>query len=613
MDIRGILIQDDQTENQLKFTNKKEAFNKKIELPEDSGIYQFYDEQEKLLYVGKAKNLKNRVSTYLNKGANKKASLLRNQIRYLELIITKTESDALILEQSLIRKRKPPFNVQFRDDKSYPMIHISSNKEFPEIYVSRKKQKEGVSFGPYANVNAMRKNIEIIQKVFQIRNCKDVNFRNRSRPCIEYQIGKCSAPCVGLISEKEYKQNVREAENFLNGKNKLILEDFYKKMDDYSNLQDYERARLYRDKINAIRDTQKNQSILTLYEDVDVIAISSDSFSTCLSLVQIRDGWISATKNFFPETKNLFTNEDLIEKFIASYYFESPEKEINLLTNFKISSEIVKNFKDIDKNINFIKIDNKNKFLLEIAKSQSSDRLKRKDFFDWIRPSFENLKKRLDLESLDKIEAFDISHISGSNVTASCIVFSDKGPEKKEYRSMNIKMDKNDDYLALVEAITRRIASLKKRSLPFPNLILIDGGRGQLNKVRKELENKNIKTIKLISVSKGENRKEKYDKLHIDFPKKEIELEKMKDISRLIQFMRNESHRFALTKHKARRTKTLISSDLDKIPSIGESLKKELIRHFGGMKRLKDAEINDLLKVDGVGTKKAILIRKHLN
>ena len=178
---------------------------------------------------------------------------------------------------------------------------------------------------------------------------------------------------------------------------------------------------------------------------------------------------------------------------------------------------------------------------------------------------------------------------------------------------MNIKMDKNDDYLALVEAITRRITSLKKRSLPFPNLILIDGGRGQLNKVRKELENKNIKTIKLISVSKGENRKEKYDKLHIDFPKKEIELEKMKDISRLIQFMRNESHRFALTKHKARRTKTLISSDLDKIPSIGESLKKELIRHFGGMKRLKDAEINDLLKVDGVGTKKAILIRKHLN
>ena len=613
MDIKDILIQGDQMESQLKFTSKKEVFNKNIELPENSGIYQFYDEHEKLLYVGKAKNLKNRVSSYLNKGTNKKASLLRNQIRYLELIITKTESDALILEQSLIRKKKPPFNVQFRDDKSYPMIHISSNKEFPEIYVSRKKQQEGVSFGPYANVNAMRKNIEIIQKVFQLRNCKDVNFRNRSRPCIEHQIGKCSAPCVGLISETEYKENVEEAKDFLDGKNKSILESFYKKMDDYSIHQDYERAKLYRDKINAIRDTQKNQSILTLYEDIDVIAISSDSFSTCLSLVQIRDGWISATKNFFPETKNMFTNEDLIEKFITAYYFESSEKEINLLTNYKISLETIKNFKEIDKTINFLKTNNKNKFLLEIAKSQSSDRLKRKDFYDWIAPAFENLKKRLDLKSLDKIEAFDISHISGSNVTASCIVFSDKGPEKKEYRSMNIKNDKNDDYFSLAEAISRRISSLKKRSLPFPSLFLIDGGKGQLNKVRKELENKNVKTIKLISVSKGENRNEKYDKLHIDSPKKEIELEEWKDISRLIQFIRNESHRFALAKHKARRTKTLISSDLDQIPLIGENLKKELIRHFGGMKRLKDAGINDLKKVEGVGIKKAVLIQKHLN
>ena len=196
---------------------------------------------------------------------------------------------------------------------------------------------------------------------------------------------------------------------------------------------------------------------------------------------------------------------------------------------------------------------------------------------------------------------------------ALCIVFSDKGPEKKEYRSMNIKTDKNDDYFALAEAISRRISSIKKRSLPFPSLFLIDGGKGQLNKVRKELENKNIKTIKLISVSKGENRKEKYDKLHIDSIKKEVDLEEWKDISRLIQFMRNESHRFALTRHKARRTKTLTSSDLDQIPLIGESLKKELIRHFGGIKRLKDAEINDLKKVDGVGTKKAILIQKHLN
>ncbi len=596
----------------MKFNSRKEIFNKEIELPENSGIYQFYDEYEKLLYVGKAKNLKNRVSSYLNKGSNKKASLLRNQIKYLELIITNTESDALILEQSLIRKKKPPFNVQFRDDKSYPMIHISSNKNYPEIYVSRKKQKEGSSFGPYANVNAMRKNIEIIQKVFQIRNCKDVNFKNRSRPCIEYQIGKCSAPCVGLIEEKEYRENVEGAENFLNGNNKSILENFYKKMDDYSIRQDYERAKLYRDKINAIRDTQKNQSILTLYDDIDVIAITSDTFSTCLSLVQIRDGWISATKNFFPETKNSFNNEDLLESFISSYYYDLPDNEINILTNNKISKGIIKNFSEINKYLKLIKINKKNKFLLEIAKSQSADRLKRKDFYDWVSPAFDNLKKRLDMKSLERIEAFDISHISGTDVTASCIVFSEKGPEKKQYRIMNIKNDKNDDYFSLAEAISRRINSLKKRSLSFPDLILIDGGKGQLNKVKKELASKNIKKINLISISKGENRKEKYDKLHID-SSKQIELEDWKDVSKLMQFMRNESHRFAITKHKARRAKSFVKSDLDQIPFVGKALKKELIRHFGGIKRLKDADLNELKKVNGIGSKKAFLIQKHFN
>ena len=596
----------------MKFNSKKEIFNKEIELPENSGIYQFYDEYEKLLYVGKAKNLKNRVSSYLNKGSNKKASLLRNQIRYLELIITNTESDALILEQSLIRKKKPPFNVQFRDDKSYPMIHISSDKNYPEIYVSRKKQKEGSSFGPYANVNAMRKNIEIIQKVFQIRNCKDVNFKNRSRPCIEYQIGKCSAPCVGLIEEKEYRENVEGAENFLNGNNKSILENFYKKMDDYSIRQDYERAKLYRDKINAIRDTQKNQSILTLYDDIDVIAITSDTFSTCLSLVQIRDGWISATKNFFPETKNSFNNEGLLESFISSYYYDLPDNKINILTNNKISKEIIKNFSEINKHLKLIKLNKKNKFLLEIAKSQSTDRLKRKDFYDWVSPAFDNLKKRLDMKSLERIEAFDISHISGTDVTASCIVFSEKGPEKKEYRIMNIKNDKNDDYLSLAEAISRRINSLKKRSISFPDLILIDGGKGQLNKVKKALANKNVKKINLISISKGENRNEKYDKLHID-SSKQIELQDWNDVSKLMQFMRNESHRFAITKHKSRRAKSFVKSDLDQIPFIGKALKKELIRHFGGIKRLKDADLDELKKVNGIGLKKAVLIQKHFN
>ena len=613
MVIRDFQIPEDPTENQLKFINKKEIFSKKLELPIEPGIYQFFDSEENLLYVGKAKNLKNRLSSYLNKGTNKKASNLRNRINFVELIITKSESDALILEQSLIRKKKPPFNVQFRDDKSYPIIHIATDKEFPNIYISRRKQKEGTSFGPYANVGAMRKNIEIAQKIFKLRSCKDMVFKNRTRPCIEYQIGRCSAPCTGMISKNDYQEDVRQATDFFNGKNETILKDLYKKMDGYSSKKDYERALIYRDKINAIRDTQKNQTIFTLYENVDVIGITSNSYDTCISLVQVREGWVTATKNFFPDTKNEYKKESLLVDFIESNYLNGDEKNINLLAFKPIANEVIHNLQKLDVNLNQLKLDKKNKFLLEIAESQSQDRLKRKDHFIWVQQAFENLCQKLALQKIEKIEAFDISHISGKNVTASCVSFTNKGPDKKEYRSMNITNDKNDDYLALSEAINRRINSLEKRSLPLPEIILIDGGKGQLNSVREVLKSKNLDKIKLISVSKGPDRNEKYDRLHIDDVKTSVDLNSEKEIEKLIQFMRNESHRFALYKHRARRSKSFINSDLDNIKFIGEAQKKNLIRHFGGVKRLKDADITDLLKVDGIGLKKASIIHEHFH
>ena len=613
MVIRDFQIPEDPTENQLKFINKKEIFSKKLELPIEPGIYQFFDSEENLLYVGKAKNLKNRLSSYLNKGTNKKASNLRNRINFVELIITKSESDALILEQSLIRKKKPPFNVQFRDDKSYPIIHIATDKEFPNIYISRRKQKEGTSFGPYANVGAMRKNIEIAQKIFKLRSCKDMVFKNRTRPCIEYQIGRCSAPCTGMISKNDYQEDVRQATDFFNGKNETILKDLYKKMDGYSSKKDYERALIYRDKINAIRDTQKNQTIFTLYENVDVIGITSNSYDTCISLVQVREGWVTATKNFFPDTKNEYKKESLLVDFIESNYLNGDEKNINLLAFKPIANEVIHNLQKLDVNLNQLKLDKKNKFLLEIAESQSQDRLKRKDHFIWVQQAFENLCQKLALQKIEKIEAFDISHISGKNVTASCVSFTNKGPDKKEYRSMNITNDKNDDYLALSEAINRRINSLEKRSLPLPEIILIDGGKGQLNSVREVLKSKNLDKIKLISVSKGPDRNEKYDRLHMDDVKTSVDLNSEKEIEKLIQFMRNESHRFALYKHRARRSKSFINSDLDNIKFIGEAQKKNLIRHFGGVKRLKDADIADLLKVDGIGLKKASIIHEHFH
>ena len=606
-------IIEDQMEKKLNYIKAIEVFEKKIELPEDPGVYKFFNVDFELLYVGKAKNLKNRVSSYFSKGETKKQKSLRAQINYVDLIITKTESDALILEQSIIRKDKPPYNVQFRDDKSYPIIHIATTKEFPNIFISRQKQKEGTSFGPYANVGAMRKNLEMCKKIFKIRDCKDVVFKNRTRPCIEYQIGRCSAPCVGLISKEDYKKDVEGVEYFLNGENEKFLNDLYKNMDKYSDQKDYERAILYRDKINAIRDIQKNQSILTLYKDIDVLALKKNKFSICISLVEVRNSWISNTKNFFLENQKLLANKEMLLRFIESYYLNSDEEKINLISNIDLQNHKKELENILNRKLRIIKKSKKNEPLLEIAESQAVDRIERRNNYEWIKESFSYLKEKLLLKNLRRIEAFDISHNQGSQVTASCVSFSENGPDKKNYRSMNLKLEKNDDYLALSEAVRRRLKNLKENKKSFPDLLIIDGGKGQLNSVAKELEKNNFRKINIISISKGPQRNEKYDEIHLLKPPYRIKIEGLEGCSKLIQLIRNESHRFAIKKHRLRRTKSYLKSEIDQIPSIGKKYSNLLIRHFGGTKRVKEASFEDLLKVKGIGEQKAKLLKKYLN
>ena len=606
-------IIEDQMEKKLNYIKAIEVFEKKIDLPDDPGVYKFFNVDFELLYVGKAKNLKNRVSSYFSKGETKKQKSLRAQINYVDLIITKTESDALILEQSIIRKDKPPYNVQFRDDKSYPIIHIATKKEFPNIFISRQKQKEGTSFGPYANVGAMRKNLEMCKKIFKIRDCKDVVFKNRTRPCIEYQIGRCSAPCVGLISKEDYKKDVEGVEYFLNGENEKFLNDLYKNMDKYSDQKDYERAILYRDKINAIRDIQKNQSILTLYKDIDVLALKKNKFSICISLVEVRNSWISTTKNFFLEDQKLLADKEMLLRFIESFYLNSDEEKINLISNIDLQNHKKELENILKRKLRIIKRSKKNEPLLEIAESQALDRIERRNNYEWIKKSFSYLKEKLLLKNLRRIEAFDISHNQGSQVTASCVSFSENGPDKKNYRSMNLKLEKNDDYLALSEAVRRRLKNLKENKKSFPDLLIIDGGKGQLNSVVKELEKNNFRKINIISISKGPQRNEKYDEIHLLKPPYRIKIGDLEGCSKLIQLIRNESHRFAIKKHRSRRTKSYLKSEIDQIPSIGKKYSNLLIRHFGGTKRVKEASFEDLLKVKGIGEQKAKLIKKYLN
>ena len=601
-------------EKQAQFINKKSLFEKSIDFPELPGVYKFYNKKNEILYIGKAKNLKNRVKTYLNfrKGEGKRISKLKSSIKYVETIITKTESDALILEQGLISKKRPPFNIQFRDDKSYPAIHLSTSKDFPAIYVSRQKISSNTIFGPFANVGAMRLNVGLIRSLFKIRNCKDINFKNRSRPCIEYQMNRCSAPCVGKISKEDYAFDVKNTINFLSGDTSNIIEGLQKKMDFYSKKKDYERAAIYRDKVQSIRDTQKKQNVLTGFNDLDVFVIKSNKFNCCISVLRIEDGWITSSQNFYPDSKNNISDKELLSVFLESYVIENKDRK---MINVLCQDELLKESKDflshlITPKIVLHKKNKQNKNLIDICTSQVEDALSRNNNYSWVKKSFESLANFLQMDTINRVEGFDISHTSGEKVSASCVSVTEDGPNKKNYRIMNIKKDSNNDYYALSEAIQRRCKNLQKNGLDLPKIILLDGGKGQLNTVKKNLSGEILKISKIISVSKGPNRNEKYDVLH--YNNKSLELKRENDIAKLLQLIRNESHRFAINHHRKRRSKALFSSGLDGIDGIGPKLKINLIRFFGGLDKISEASFEELKSAPGIGESKAEKIYLNL-
>jgi len=599
---------------QAQFTNKKILFDKSVDFPELPGVYKFFNSKYEIIYIGKAKNINKRVKSYLNirKGEGKRIANLKSSIKFIETIITKTESDALILEQGLISKKRPPYNIQFRDDKSYPAIHLSTTKEYPAIYISRQKDPKSTIFGPFANVGAMRLNVSLIRSLFKIRNCKDINFKNRSRPCIEYQMNRCSAPCVGNISREDYAFDVKNTLNFLSGETKSTILDLQKKMDSYSKKKDYERAAIYRDKIQSIRDTQKKQNVLTGFDDLDIFVIKRNKFNSCLSVLRVEDGWITSSQNFYPDSRENITDQELLSAFLESYVIENKGRKI---INILFQGDITKETKDFLLGLSSPKIiihktNKKNSNLIEICCSQAEDALSRNNNYSWVQNCTEKLANFLQVEIINKIEGFDISHTSGKNVSASCVSITKDGPDKKNYRIMNLKKDTNNDYLALVEAVQRRCKNLQKNNLDLPEIILIDGGKGQLNTVKKYLDKKLLEKIKFVSVSKGPNRNEKYDILHYD--NKSHELKSSNEISKLIQLVRNESHRFAIKHHRKRRSKDLLSSSLDRLHGLGPKLKRDLIKYFGGVDKVSEASLNDLKLAPGIGEIKAKKIHFYL-
>ena len=595
-------------EEQYQYTNTKEIFSKEKELPKVPGVYKFYDEKNNILYIGKAKNLSNRLKSYLSSSKERKKNELIDKIKFLEIFLTKTESDALLLEQNLIRKFKPPFNVQFRDDKSFPAIYFSSSHDFPGIYLTRNKKLKGIKLGPYANVTAARQSIDLTRTLFGIRNCSDMVFKNRSRPCIQHQIGKCSAPCVGKISQKNYLEEVDAAIKFIEGKDKSFLDVLYSKMDKYSSLKEFERAALFRDKIKAYRDIQRDQSVFTVYDNAIAITKKSNDFVNCISILEIKDGWLINTENYFSKIDRFISDEELMESFLSKILIEKNMENLILLSDFKFEN-LKTQLKD--KNLRLEKKSHKNKKIFELAAMQSDDGLQRQFNYPWIIDGLSFLEDKIG-SKINRIEGFDVSHLSGKNVTASCVVFDKDGPQKKHYRTFNIKININDDYLAMKEVLSRRFKRLAKDGNNFPDLIVIDGGKGQLSSAKKEIEKYDDCKTKILSLVKGPDRNSKYDEVLYFCEEKILRMDLETEGKRLLQFVRDESHRFALKTSKRRR-KQITYSALDKVKGIGSKNKNSLLRHFGGIESLSKATIDQIKSVSGIGSEKAKAIFDYFN
>ena len=591
-------------------------------IPSKPGTYRMLDSGEKVLYVGKAKNLKKRIPSYFNKNeSHGKTRLLMSNVTSLDLTVTNTENEALILEYSLIKRYRPKYNVVLRDDKSYPYIYLSSHQDFPRIEFQRKnKVLKGEYFGPYPNVMAVRETLTELQKIFKVRQCKDSYFRNRSRPCLQYQIKRCSAPCVKLIKKDEYSQDVRSTISFLRGKNTSIINQLIKKMDLQSNQQNYEEALRYRDQIKRLKEIQAKQlAISNKKYDMDVIGIATNGNIHCVTVLFIRGGSMLGSKNHFPKIRNCENKEIIQEGFILQHYFEiEPPSEI-ILSDEIYNKEWIQNSlktkyrKKIKLNNNvrgnrlkWQELANKNaRSGLEYKLSvDSSTEIKLKSLGELI------LNGRIP----ERMECIDVSHISGEATVASCVVFDKNGPLKSDYRRYNIKTTQiGDDYAAMVETILRRYKKVKNRTEKKPDILFIDGGKGQLNRVNEILHKLKISDLSVAAIAKGKDRKLGDETVYVNDSKNILKVSSHSPAFHYIQQIRDEAHRFAVTGHRIRRKINRKSSKLDGIEGLGPVKKRELLKQFGGIQGVLIASIDDLRKVSGISKGLAVRISNNLH
>ncbi|HAK51555.1 MAG TPA: excinuclease ABC subunit C [Gammaproteobacteria bacterium] len=577
------------------------------------GVYRMLGEEGEVLYVGKAKNLKNRVSSYFRSTAlDSKTMALVSRIHDVEITVTASETEALLLEQSLIKELKPPYNIVFRDDKSYPFIYLSSEDKYPRLAFHRGAQsKKGRYFGPFPSAYSVRDSLNIMQKVFLVRQCEDTFFRNRTRPCLQYQIKRCSGPCCDLISEEDYADDVAHATMFLEGKSGAVMNDYANKMEQASADLNFERAAHYRDQITHLRKIQEQQYVVGKEGDIDVMVAVLSPGGICVLVMYIRGGRLLGNKTYFPNTKLDEDAGQALTAFIPQFYLSDRGAR-------EIPKEVIVNAQIEDKNLIQNALAEKSGRKVSLADSVRSQKRRWIELAETnaeqalgahlsnrnnLNQRFGALQEALGMDSPpQRLECFDISHSSGEATVASCVVFDQKGPVKSDYRRFNIDgITPGDDYAAMAQALKRRYTRIKKGEGQLPDILFVDGGKGQLSEAEKILEELQIIDMTVIGVAKGPTRKAGLESLIISGGP-EIDLPPDNPGLHLIQHIRDESHRFAITAHRNRRGKKRKTSILEGIDGVGPKRRRALLRYFGGAKQVQGASAEELAKVEGISS-----------
>ena len=595
----------------------RKVLKEKIPLiPNNPGVYKMLSEKKEVLYIGKAKNLPSRLKSYISDtNIPIRTERMLSLTKFLEITTTSNESEALLLEANLIKKLKPRFNILLRDDKSFPYIYIGKNDRWPQLTKLRgKKNRDGYYFGPFSSVGSANWTIKILQKIFQLRVCDDSVFKNRERPCILYQIKRCSAPCVGHISEKNYKKTTIDAIEFISGKSKRIQKNLSEEMEAASKTLDYEKAAVLRDKIKALTQIQTSQKInQTNLQEADVISIYKESGKTCVQVFFFRAKQNWGNQSFFPKHDPDEKLSNILNSFISQFYEnKSVPSSIILSEEIKEKTLIEKTLSQKENKQIIISVAKKGAKLKVInqAIKNAKDSLNRKLYESQNnRELFDSVANKFNLETnINLIEVYDNSHIQGTNSVGALIAYGDEGFIKKRYRKFNIKIKKNeqDDYGMMKEVLSRRFKRAvqeKDNYLTFPDLVLIDGGKGQYSVARESLNELGLHDIPIIAIAKGKLRNSGNETFFHNG--KEYKFEKNDPTLFFLQRIRDESHRFAISAHRAKRKKGLSKSLLDQIDGIGMIRKRALLNHFGSARAVESASLDEIKSVDGVEEKVA--------